>query len=105
MLPLVKPMLAVICLYYAVGHWNSWFPAAIYLDDREKYPLQLVLREILVSNDTTSMTSGTATGEVAQVGQTIKYATVIVSTVPILVIYPFLQKYFESGVLIGAIKG
>ena len=105
MLPLVKPMLAVICLYYAVGQWNSWFPAAIYLDDRKKFPLQLVLREILVSNDTTSMTSDASMGEVAQVGQTIKYATVIVSTVPILVVYPFLQKYFESGVLIGSIKG
>lgn len=104
-LPLSKPVLAVICLYYAVANWNAWFNAAIYLNDRDKFPLQLVLREILIANDTRSMTTDAAVGDTEQIAKTIQYATVIVSTVPILIVYPFLQKYFEKGALIGAIKG
>lgn len=107
--PLVKATAAVIFLYYAVAHWNSWFSAAIYLNDRDKYPLQLVLREVLISKDTNSMaaagSSGYASSDTEGVAKSIQYATIVVSTVPILVIYPFIQKYFVKGVMIGSVKG
>ncbi|AIQ46122.1 sugar ABC transporter permease [Paenibacillus sp. FSL R7-0273] len=103
-LPLSMPVIAVMILWYAVGHWNSYFSALIYLRDRELFPLQLVLREILISNSTDNMMTGAATSDRADIGVTIKYATIIVSTLPILVLYPFLQKYFVHGVLIGALK-
>lgn len=104
-LPLSKASLSVIALYYAVQHWNSWFNAMLYLDDRELFPLQLVLREILIQNDTSSMTQMVDVGDSSFIGETIKYAVIIVSVVPILCIYPFIQKYFEKGVMIGAVKG
>lgn len=104
-LPLVKPVLAVMVLFYAVGHWNSFFPALIYLRDRNLYPLQLFLREILIQNQTDSMTTTAATGDVQMVAETVKYATIVVVTLPILIVYPFLQRYFVKGVLIGGIKG
>ena len=106
-LPLSKAVMAVIILYYAVAHWNEWFNASIYLSDRTKYPLQLILREILISNDTTSMTAGNvdARANKESVAETIKYATIVVATVPILCVYPFLQKYFVKGVTLGATKG
>ncbi|NOK61371.1 MAG: carbohydrate ABC transporter permease [Chloroflexi bacterium AL-W] len=103
-IPLSLPALAVIFLFYAVGHWNAYFHALIYLRDRELYPLQLVLREILIVNDTNSMTTGVTSGDVADIGETIKYATIVVATLPILLLYPFLQRYFVKGVLIGAVK-
>ncbi|UQZ35792.1 sugar ABC transporter permease [Paenibacillus sp. PK3_47] len=103
-LPLSMPVIAVMILWYAVGHWNSYFSALIYLRDRELFPLQLVLREILISNSTDNMMTGAAAGDRLDIGITIKYATIIVSTLPILVLYPFLQKYFVHGVLIGALK-
>ncbi|WP_183603494.1 carbohydrate ABC transporter permease [Paenibacillus phyllosphaerae] len=103
-IPLSMPVIAVMILWYAVGHWNSYFSALIYLRDRELFPLQLVLREILISNSTDSMTTGSGAGDRMDIGVTIKYATIIVSTLPILVLYPFLQKYFVHGVLIGALK-
>lgn len=103
-MPLSKAILAVMVLYYAVAHWNAWFEASIYLKTREKYPLQLVLREILISNDTNSMANASATDQEA-IGESIKYATIIYATVPILCVYPFLQKYFTKGVMIGAVKG
>jgi len=87
-----------------VGHWNSYFSALIYLRDRELFPLQLVLREILISNSTDSMTTDAAATDRLDIGITIKYATIIISTLPILCLYPFLQKYFVHGVLIGALK-
>ena len=104
--PLCLPVFAVITLYYAVGTWNSWFNAMIYLTDRSKYPLQLFLREILILNETDSLiNSNAASGiEQVQISETIKYATIVISTVPILCIYPFLQKYFVKGVMIGAVK-
>ncbi|UPK45475.1 carbohydrate ABC transporter permease [Paenibacillus pabuli] len=102
--PLSMPVIAVMILWYAVGHWNSYFSALIYLRDRELFPLQLVLREILISNSTDSMTTGAAATDRLDIGITIKYATVIISTLPILCLYPFLQKYFVHGVLIGALK-
>lgn len=105
MVPLAMPTIAVILLYYAVGHWNSWFTASIYLTQSSKYPLQLVLRGILLVNDTASMTQGMADTETWSTGEAIKYAVIIIATVPILCVYPFLQKYFVKGVMIGAVKG
>lgn len=102
-IPLSMPVIAVMILWYAVGHWNSYFGALIYLRDRELFPLQLVLREILITNTTDSMMTE-ASGDRMAIADTIKYATIIVSTLPILLLYPFLQKYFVKGVLIGAIK-
>jgi putative aldouronate transport system permease protein len=104
-IPMVKPVLAVMVLFYAVAHWNSFFPALVYLRDRELYPLQLVLREILVANSMEGMTTNVSSGDAEMIGETIKYATIVVATAPILLIYPFLQRYFVKGVLIGAIKG
>ncbi len=104
--PLIKPTLAVILLYYAVEKWNSWFHASIFLQDRTLYPLQLVLRGILIQNDTSMMTAAdVAVGDTAPVGETIKYAVIVVATLPILCVYPFLQKYFVHGVMVGAVKG
>lgn len=104
-LPLSKAILAVIALYYLVAVWNSWFPASIYLKDRAKYPLQLVLREILIQNDVSAMTQGTADSDQQSLSETVKYAVIIVATVPILIFYPFLQKYFVKGTFVGAVKG
>jgi putative aldouronate transport system permease protein len=103
-LPLSLPALAVVVLFYAVAHWNAYFWALVYIHSRDLYPLQLVLREILITSNVESMTTSVSTGDAFQVGQTIKYATIVVATLPILVIYPFLQKYFVKGALIGAIK-
>lgn len=104
--PLSKATIAVILLYYAVGIWNSWFPAMIYLKDREKFPLQLILREILLLNDTSVMTSSADAVKNAQLERKlVKYCTIVVSTVPIMCFYPFIQKYFTKGVMIGAVKG
>jgi len=103
--PLSLPVVAVMVLFYSVYHWNSWFPAMIYLQTRDLYPLQLILREILIANNTQSMTTGVAALDQMPIGETVKYATIIIATVPILCLYPFLQKYFIKGVMIGAIKG
>ncbi|WP_205510344.1 carbohydrate ABC transporter permease [Paenibacillus elgii] len=105
MLPLSMPVIAVMMLYYGVSHWNSWFHAMIFLQDRSLYPLQLVLREILLQGEASSMAVGATEGDVAMLSVTLKYATIIVATVPILLVYPFLQKYFVKGALVGAIKG
>lgn len=105
MMPIAAPTIAVIVLYYGVAHWNAWFNAMIFLRKRELYPLQLILREILILSDTTNMTGTASTGEHEYIGATIKYAVVIVATVPILLLYPFLQKYFTKGAMIGALKG
>ena len=104
-LPLSQATLAVMVLFYAVGHWNSWFNAMLYLRARPKYPLQLVLREILISNSVSSMTSSLPADTSAPIGESIKYATMMVATIPVLLIYPMLQKYFVKGVMVGAIKG
>jgi putative aldouronate transport system permease protein len=103
-LPLAKPVIAVMILYYGVAHWNSWFNAMVYLKDRSKWPLQLILREILVQNANDAMMNGIDDNSKYAISETIKYATTIIATVPILMIYPFLQKYFVKGVMIGAIK-
>lgn len=103
-LPLSKAILAVMVLYYGVSTWNGWFWASTLLRDREMYPLQVILREILLQNSTANMTGGTGAGDVESVAATVKYATIVVATVPILCVYPFLQKYFTAGVMIGAVK-
>ncbi|SFS51250.1 carbohydrate ABC transporter permease [Paenibacillus sp. 453mf] len=106
-LPLSGPVLAVMVLFYAVGHWNSYFNALIYLSDRDKYPLQLFLREILIQNQMQNMVdlgSDTYSKSLMEV-EAIKYAAVMVTNLPMLILYPFLQKYFIKGVMIGAIKG
>lgn len=103
-LPLSMPVLAVMTLFYAVGHWNSWFSAMIYLQDRSLFPLQLILREILIQSSAQNMLTNATQDEVHRISESIKYATIIVATVPILMIYPFLQRYFVKGVMIGALK-
>ncbi len=106
MLPLTKATLAVVVLYYLVAHWNSWFQASIYIDDGNKYPLQLYLREKLIEGEM-SMSTGEVQldADKQAVSETLKYAIIMVSTVPVLCVYPFLQKYFAKGVMIGAVKG
>lgn len=105
-LPLSKAILAVLALWIAVGQWNSYFNALIYLKDEARYPLQLILRNILITNQ---MQSAMGTGEAAQamlrLANLMRYAVIIVSTLPIMLIYPFVQKHFNQGVMIGAVKG
>ncbi|MBQ6998522.1 MAG: carbohydrate ABC transporter permease [Clostridia bacterium] len=102
--PLSKAAIAVQILFYAVATWNSWFNAMIYLKDRAKFPIQLILREILVDNQS-SGASGAAIEDKVGFSDVIKYTTVIVTITPILCVYPFLQKHFVKGVMIGAVKG
>ncbi len=104
-LPLSIPTIAVLGLFSAVGHWNSWFSANIYLRTKTKFPLQLILRDIIIKSEVDDMTMGAAFGNSYAMSFTIKYATVIVATVPILVLYPWIQKYFVKGVMIGSLKG
>ena len=103
-LPLSKAIIAVMVLYYGVSTWNSWFWASAILRDREMYPLQVILREILLQNDVSSMSSGAAATDAESIAMSIKYATIMVATVPILCVYPFLQKYFTKGTMVGAVK-
>lgn len=111
-LPLSMPIVAVMALFYGVGHWNSYFSALIYLSDKALYPLQMVLREILVLQDLSSSQVGNMSASMAemlyskqQLVQVIKYGVMLVSTLPIIVAYPFLQKYFVKGVMVGSLKG
>ncbi|WP_054956857.1 carbohydrate ABC transporter permease [Paenibacillus dakarensis] len=106
-LPLSMPIIAVMILFYSVGHWNAYFSALIYLTDRDKYPLQLFLREILIQGQMQEMLGiGDDTqSRIVMEGEAIKYAAVIVANLPVLCLYPFLQKYFVKGVMIGAVKG
>lgn len=104
-LPLSKSAMAVMVMYYAVQHWNSWFNAMLFLDTRELFPLQLILREILIVGDTSNMTQNVASADMANLSVSLKYAVIIVATLPILAIYPFMQKYFVKGVMVGSVKG
>ena len=106
-LPLSKAIIAVIALYYAVGHWNAWFDAFIYLNTREKYPLQLILREILVSNQLDNNLSMDADARRKMQGMVdlMKYSLIVISSVPVMCLYPLVQKYFIKGVMIGSLKG
>ena len=94
--PLILPSVAVVALYYAVAHWNSWFNAMLFIKDHALYPLQLILREILILSDT---------DEGFMMSETIQFATIVVATVPILCVYPFIQRYFVKGIMVGAVKG
>lgn len=110
-LPLSKAIIAILVLYYGVGHWNSYFSALVYISDRDKYPLQLVLRNILITNATAL--SQTATTKAAREAlrekqaliDVMKYSLIIISSIPVLVLYPFIQKHFVKGVMIGSVKG
>ncbi|MBE5041029.1 carbohydrate ABC transporter permease [Ructibacterium gallinarum] len=104
-IPASMAIVAVMILFYGVSYWNSWFNAVLFIKSRTKYPLQLILREILVNNNTDEMMTSVALAERDSIGESIKYATVVVSTLPILCVYPFLQKYFVKGVMVGAVKG
>ncbi|MGI5899506.1 MAG: carbohydrate ABC transporter permease [Christensenellales bacterium] len=108
-LPLSTASLMTIGMFYAVGHWNRWFDAMIYLRDNTKYPLQLVLRSIVLQNQINDLLSGQAGTTIEDgtnlIAETIKYAVIMVAVIPILCVYPFVQKYFVKGVMIGSIKG
>lgn len=107
-LPLSTPIIAVMVVFYAVGHWNNWFSALIYLTDSQKAPLQLVLRQILIQNQaSTNMLANMDANfaEKQKITEMIKFASIVVSSVPMLIVYPFVQKYFSKGVMIGAVKG
>jgi putative aldouronate transport system permease protein len=105
-LPLSRPILAVITLFYAVGHWNAFFNAIIYLRDQKLYPLQIILRDIMLQNSLEAV-GGDMTGMYEKVmrGETMKYAVIIVASIPVLIFYPFVQKYFTKGIMVGAVKG
>jgi putative aldouronate transport system permease protein len=103
-LPISKAVIAVMALYYAVGQWNSYFNAMIFLQDSAKYPLQLVLKEILIASESTVGGSGETILEQYRMANQIKYVSVIVSSLPVLMLYPFVQKYFAQGVMMGSLK-
>ena len=104
-LPLSKAIMAVMALYYAIGQWNSYFNAMIFLQDETLYPLQLVLKEILIASESTTGGSGETILEQYRLANQIKYVSVIVSSAPVMMLYPFVQKYFAQGVMIGSLKG
>lgn len=105
-IPLSLPSIATIGMFYAVKHWNSWFGAFVYLRDNKKYPLQLILREIVIQNSMSSELVEAYVEDMPVVtAESIKYATLFISMLPMLVVYPFIQKYFVKGVMVGSIKG
>ncbi len=106
-LPLSKAVIAVITLYYAIGHWNAYFKALIYLKDDNLYPLQIVLKDILVSNEiTANMVYDSELADAKEgLSELLKYSLIVVSVIPMLIIYPFVQKYFVKGVMVGSVKG
>lgn len=107
LLPVCAPIIAVLCLWSFVGMWNSYFDALIYLDSESKKPLQVVLRAILIQNKPESgmISDMQSTAARAQLAELLKYATIIVSSLPLLVMYPFFQKYFDAGIMVGSVKG
>lgn len=108
-LPLSKAVMSVLLLYYAVAHWNSYYQALLYIRDKNKFPLQLVLRSILIATsdiDKTQVEGAAAeAASQANVSEVMRYALIVIATVPILTVYPFIQKYFEKGVMVGSVKG
>lgn len=105
-LPLSVPVIAVMVLFYGVAHWNAFFNALIYLSDVKQYPLQLIIRQILLQNQMGEMVDATESSvDQLLIVEGIKYAVIVVSSIPVLMLYPFLQRYFVKGVMIGAIKG
>ena len=107
LLPVCKPLIAVLILWQFVGMWNSYFDAMIYLNSADKQPLQLVLRAILIQNepDPGMIADMQSTAQRAQLAELLKYATIIISSLPLIVMYPFFQKYFDSGIMVGSVKG
>lgn len=103
-LPLSKPIMATMTLFYAVSHWNSYFPAMIYLNDQKKYPVQVIMRDIVIAGDFTQQ-GGDVSSSLNVVATNYKYAVIIISVIPILLVYPLLQKHFTKGVMVGAVKG
>lgn len=105
-LPLSKPIVAVMILFYAVGHWNGYFDALIFLSNDQFFPLQLVLRDILITAEVSSQSGGSAETiiEQAKIANQIKYSSIIVSSLPIILVYPFVQRFFEKGFLVGSFK-
>ena len=105
--PLSKPIIAVLILYAFVGMWNSYFDAMIYLDDANKQPLQLVLRSILIQNQPRPgmIADIQSTAEMSQIAELLKYSTIVISSLPLLIMYPFFQKYFDNGIMVGSLKG
>ncbi|MFD0959994.1 carbohydrate ABC transporter permease [Paenibacillus chungangensis] len=106
-MPLSMPIMAVMLLFYAVGHWNSYFSALIYLTDRSLYPLQIFIREILIQGQMEEMVNAADSSHAQTImdEEAVKYALIVVTNLPIFLLYPFLQKYFVKGVMIGALKG
>jgi putative aldouronate transport system permease protein len=104
-MPLSMPVMATMFLFYAVSHWNSFFPALIYLNDKELYPLQIILRNIVVQGDLATQSSYTGDDDISMMAQNIKYAVVFVAIIPVLTVYPFVQKYFVQGSTLGSVKG
>ena len=106
LLPLSKAILAVLGIYYAVGHWNSYFNAFLYLNDRELYPLQIFLRQILIQNNMdTDLMDEDMLAQIQNLQEVLKYSIIVISTAPLMFFYPFVQKYFVKGVMIGSVKG
>ncbi|MNY21638.1 L-arabinose transport system permease protein AraQ [compost metagenome] len=106
-MPLSLPVMATMVLFYSVHHWNSFFPALIYLNDSEKFPVQVLLRNIVIAGEFSDQTSdiGSASSNFRVVAANYKFAVIIITILPILVVYPYLQKYFVKGAMIGALKG
>ncbi|MCH5353550.1 MAG: carbohydrate ABC transporter permease [Acutalibacter sp.] len=104
-IPLSMPVIAVIALYYGVAHWNGFTQALIYIRNRELYPLQIILRELLLQNKAKDMVPSSDVSDMLGATRSIQYATIVVSIVPMLILYPFLQKYFVKGMTLGAVKG
>lgn len=106
-IPLSKPIIAVLTLYYGIAKWNSYFDAMIYLSNKQYFPLQIILRDILILNDIDYTMITDARAIAAQRGLTdlLKYSTIVVASLPVLIMYPFAQKYFVEGIMIGAVKG
>ncbi|MDR0396669.1 MAG: carbohydrate ABC transporter permease [Oscillospiraceae bacterium] len=104
-LPLIMPTIAVLLLYYGVAHWNAWFNATLYISEDRKLPIQNILRAVLIQNSSIFNSAVTENDRINDFAETIKYSAIVITTLPVLAIYPFLQKYFVKGVMIGAVKG
>lgn len=104
-LPLSKAVMATMVLFYAVGHWNAFLQPLIYLDDRNKMPMQLILRNIVMGADAATSGSMSVAGDMSTMSMNIKYAVIFITILPILIVYPFVQKYFVKGVMVGSVKG
>ena len=105
-IPVSKSIVAVVTLYYLIQQWNSWFHTALYVQDRDMYPLQLWLRELVIAEATSSMEADVADANVLNLSRVlIKYCVIVISILPMMVIYPFIQKYMIKGVMIGSVKG